>query len=138
MGIRIGKVTQVFPDEGKVRVVYEDENNASLKLDVLTFNHEYLMNAVGDKVLTLHLDNGSSKGFVLGTYYGSVTPKAQKGYRKDFNNEDDANKASVTFDPEVGKFTLAAGDIELQCSYATTSVESIIKRIEALENAINH
>lgn len=136
MGIRIGKVTQVFPEEGKVKVVYEDENNASLKLDVLTFNNEYLMNAVGDRVLTLHLDNGSSKGFVLGTYYGSVTPKAKKGYRKDFNNDDDADKAFVTFDE--GSFALTADKIEFKCSYASTSVESIIKRIEALETAISN
>ena len=131
MGIRIGTVTQIFPEEGKVKVVYEDENNASLKLNVLTFNNEYLMNAIGDKVLTLHLDNGSSKGFVLGTYYGSVTPKAVKGYRKDYNTDEDVDKANVIF--KEGTFTLTADNIEFKCSYANTSVESIIKRIEALE-----
>lgn len=133
MGVRIGKVTQIFPKEGKVKVVYEDTGNASLKLNVLTYNNEYLMPEVGDIVLTLHMEVGSSVGFCLGTYYGSVAPKAQKGYRKDFNTDGDEHKASATFDPEVGKFTLTAEDIELQCSYATTTLESLIKRIENLE-----
>ena len=135
MGLRIGTVTQIFPEEGMVKVYYEDEKNASLKLNVLTFNNEYLLPPLGEKVLTVHLENGSSEGFVVGTYYGSMEPEAQSGYRKDFNNPDDENKAFATFIENV--FTLNAANIKFQCSYTETTIESIIKRIETLENALN-
>lgn len=85
MRTRIGKVTNVYPAAGKVKVLYEDEGSASLPLAMLTMNQEYSMPMVGDKVVTMHMENGSSKGFVLGTYYGGgMQPKANAGYRKDF------------------------------------------------------
>ena len=85
MGMRIGKVTNIFPSTGKVKVVYEDERSASLPLAMLTMNQEYHMPAIGDRVVTYHMENGSSKGFVLGTYYGGgMQPRANSGYRKDF------------------------------------------------------
>ena len=85
MYMRIGKVTNIYPTTGKVKVMYEDERCASLPLSMLTMNNEYSMPAVGEKVVTVHMANGSSKGFVLGTYYGGGTqPKANAGYRKDF------------------------------------------------------
>ena len=85
MYMRIGKVTNIYPTTGKIKVMYEDERCASLPLSMLTMNQEYSMPAVGDKVVTVHMANGSSKGFVLGTYYGGgMQPKANAGYRKDF------------------------------------------------------
>lgn len=85
MLMRVGKVTSIYPGTGKIKVVYEDEGNASLPLSMLTMNKEYSMPEIGDKVVTIHMENGSSKGFVLGTYYGGGTqPKANSGYRKDF------------------------------------------------------
>ena len=85
MYMRIGKVTNIYPTTGKIKVMYEDERCASLPLSMLTMNQEYSMPAVGDKVVTVHMANGSSKGFVLGTYYGGgMHPKANTGYRKDF------------------------------------------------------
>lgn len=85
MRMRIGKVTNIYPTTGKVKVVYEDEKSASLPLAMLTMNQEYFLPTVGDRVVTMHMENGSSKGFVLGTYYGGgMQPKANSGYRKDF------------------------------------------------------
>ena len=66
MRMRVGKVTQIFPNTGKIKVLYEDEGNASLQLSMITMNQEYSMPTVGDRVLTMHMENGSSKGFVLG------------------------------------------------------------------------
>ena len=87
MYMRIGKVTNIYPTTGKIKVMYEDERSASLPLSMLTMNQEYSMPAVGDKVVTVHMANGSSKGFVLGTYYGGgMQPKANAGYRKDFGS----------------------------------------------------
>lgn len=82
---RVGKVTNIYPSTGKVKVMYEDEKSASLPLSMLTMNQEYSMPAIGERVVTMHMENGSSKGFVLGTYYGGgMQPKANSGYRKDF------------------------------------------------------
>lgn len=68
MGIRIGKVTNVYPSTGKVKVLYEDDGNASLPISVLTIGKDPPVLSVGDRVVTIHMENGSSKGFVLGTY----------------------------------------------------------------------
>lgn len=87
MRMRIGKVTNIYPSTGRVKVVYEDENSSSLQLAMLTMNQEYSMPSVGDRVVTMHMENGSSKGFVLGTYYGGgMQPRATSGYRKDFTS----------------------------------------------------
>lgn len=85
MRMRVGKVTKVYPNTGKMQVLYEDEGNASLQLSMITMNQEYSLPKAGDRVVTMHMENGSSKGFVLGTYYGgSMQPKANTGYRKDY------------------------------------------------------
>lgn len=87
MLMRIGKVTNIYPSTGKIKVMYEDEKCASLPLSMLTMNQEYSMPSVGDRVVTMHMENGSSKGFVLGTYFGGgMQPKTNKGYRKDFGS----------------------------------------------------
>ena len=86
MDLRVGKVTNVYANTGRVKVEFEDADNTSCEIPMLTFNAEYLMPKVGDKVVTAHLGNGMSKGFVLGTYYGAKQPKASSGYRKDFSS----------------------------------------------------
>lgn len=108
MRTRIGKVTNIYPTIGKVKVMYEDEGSASLPLSMLTMNQEYSMPEVGDRVVTIHMENGSSKGFVLGTYYGGgMQPKANAGYRKDFGNG--ANAICIG-----GAYLLNAGSISLK------------------------
>lgn len=130
MAIRVGRVTNVYPETGKVKVMYEDEQSASLPLSVLTSNQEYSMPSVGDRVLTLHMDNGSSKGFVLGTYYGGGrTPSATSGYRKDFGGG--AYVACVN-----GAYLISADKITFQGSGGTITAAQIIERLKALEEAV--
>lgn len=108
MRIRIGKVTNIYASTGKVKVMYEDEGNSSLPLSMLTMNQEYSMPAVGDRVVTIHMENGSSKGFVLGTYYGGgIQPKTNKGYRKEF--ECDAYVSCID-----GGYLLSAGSVNVK------------------------
>lgn len=157
---RIGRVTNIFPDTGKVKVVYEDEGNTSLPLSMLTMNQEYSMPSVGDRVVTLHMENGSTKGFVLGTYYGgNVQPKAKAGYRKDFGRGAYASfqdgvyllysgGASVSMDGGVKidggsvelkaakKVIISSKDITLRCSYGEVNVEDMMKRIERIEDQL--
>lgn len=92
MIVRVGKVTNIYPYDGKVKVLYEDTKNTSLPLSMLMVNGEYSMPKLGDKVLTIHMANGSSKGFVLGTYSGGNTqPKStQEEFRKRLERIEDS------------------------------------------------
>ncbi|MBQ6091683.1 MAG: hypothetical protein IJL07_10520 [Lachnospiraceae bacterium] len=150
MRMRIGKVTQVFPSTGKMKVLYEDENNASLQLSMLTMNNEYSMPKVGDRVLTMHMENGSSKGFVLGTYYGGGTqPKANSGYRKDYGGGAYATVKSGGYKLSAGSIELVVGDsdalqsivindegITFKCPYGEETFENILKRLERIEDLL--
>lgn len=69
MSMRVGKVTKVDPSSKKVVVLYEDTKNTSLPLPVVSMPGVYSLPSVGDRVVTLHMDNGSSKGFVIGSYF---------------------------------------------------------------------
>lgn len=114
MYMRIGKVTNIYPTTGKIKVMYEDERSASLPLSMLTMNQEYSMPAVGDKVVTVHMANGSSKGFVLGTYYGGgMQPKANAGYRKDFKGGAYATCNGGVYLLKATKATLLGGGARL-------------------------
>lgn len=130
MEMRIGKVTNVYPDTGKVTVLYEDEGNTSLPLSMLTMNQEYRMPSVGDRVVSIHMANGSSKGIILGTYYGGgMKPKAGSGYRKDFGGGAYASCSG-------GSYLLYAGNIVLRCSDGEITVGELIQRLERIEDQL--
>lgn len=130
MEMRIGKVTNIYPDTGKVTVLYEDEGNASVPLPMLTMNQEYRMLSVGDRVVSIHMANGSSKGIILGTYYGGgMKPKANSGYRKDFGGGAYASCSG-------GSYLLYADNIVLKCSDGEITVGELIKRLERMEDQL--
>ena len=130
MIVRVGKVTTVYPSSGKIVVKYEDKQNTSLPLPMLTMNGEYSMPSVGDRVITLHMENGSSKGFVLGTYYGGkMQPKAASGYRKDFG--DDAYVTCLN-----GVYALNAKDVQFITPDGFIAVNELIERLERIEEAL--
>lgn len=134
MGLRIGKVIKRYPSEGKVQVMYEDENSASLPLSMLTMNQEYAMPSVGDRVVTLHLENGSSKGFVLGTYYGgSMQPKANEGYRKDFGGGAYMVCVEGEFLLKAKTIMIQAEQLVLKCSDGEITAGEMIRRLERIE-----
>lgn len=127
---RVGKVTSVDGATGKAKVTYE-QDNTSMPLSVVSQGGEYKMPDVGDMVLTLHLENGSSKGFIIGAYYGGTkTPKATSGYRKDY----DDNASLVC---SSGNITLKAKEITIETDYGSETFTNILKRIERLEDALN-
>lgn len=120
---RVGKVTKIYPGEGRVKVTFEDSGSSSLPLAMLTMNKEYSMPSVGDRVVTLHMDNGTSKGFVLGTYYGGgMQPRASSGYRKDFSSGAYATCSG-------GAYTLKGSTVKIQGSGASVSLSSIASLI---------
>lgn len=137
MQVRIGKVTNVYPGEGKVKVMYEDEKNASLPLSMLTMNQEYSMPSVGDRVVTIHMENGSSKGFVLGTYYGgNRRPKAKEGYRKDFGKDAYVICDNSAYELYSRRVVIQGDEIKLKCSCGEITVEEIVRRLERIEDAL--
>lgn len=85
--IRTGKVSSINYEEGTIRVVYTDKNNAvTTELPVLNFNGEYKMPQIDDMVLVTHLSNGSSLGIVCGSFWSSGNKPVETGeglYRKE-------------------------------------------------------
>lgn len=137
MKMRIGKVTNIYPSTGKVKVLYEDEKSASLPLSMLTMNQEYSMPKVGDRVVTMHMESGSSKGFVLGTYYGgSMLPKANEGYRKDYGNGAYMICNSGEYLLSAESISISGRDLIFKCAYEEESLENLLKRIERIEDQL--
>lgn len=151
MAIRIGRVTSVYPSEGRVKVAYEDSRSSSLPLPMMALNQEYSMPKVGDRVVTLHMDNGSSKGFVLGNYYGGGSqPKANTGYRKDYDGaylvctggQYQLQTRQFALNADSGcvlkaqSVSVEADDITLKCSYGEITVEDLMKRLERIEDQL--
>lgn len=139
MIIRVGKVVNIYPDKGKVKVHYSDTDNTSLPLPMITMNNEYLMPKIGDTVLALHMTTGSSKGFILGTYYNeNRMPKTDTGYRKDIDDTTYITCINGECEVHIGtSLLIKSSDIKLECSYGTITVEEIMKRIERIEDALN-
>ena len=128
MIIRVGKVTNVYITTGKVKVLYEDTGNTSVKLPMLTFNNEYKMPAVGSYVLTAHLQNGSSKGFVLGTYWSdnNTPPEASlSAYRKDMGSGTYVRSSG-------GTYRIKASEIQLVSGAGTVTAEMLIAALEKI------
>ena len=128
MIIRVGKVTNVYITTGKVKVLYEDTGNTSVKLPMLTFNNEYKMPPIGAHVLTAHMENGSSKGFVLGTYWSDNNIPPEIGlstYRKDMGNG--------TYIKSVGgTCSIRASAIQLIASAGTITAEMLVAALEKI------
>ena len=127
MIIRIGKVTNVYAATGKVKVLYEDTGNTSVKLPMLTFNNEYCMPAIGAHVLTAHMENGSSKGFVLGTYWSdsNVPPEVGNIYYKDMGNGTYVKSSG-------GTYSVRASAIKLIASAGTITAEMLVAALEKI------
>lgn len=137
MNVRIGKVTNTYPTSGKVQVYYEDTGNTSLPLSLLTMNNEVSMPSVGDRVLTVHMANGSSKGFVLGTYYGGNTkPKATGGYRKDLGGGAYVSCKNGEYTLKADNITIQADSITLKGSTGQITLADLIQRLESIEQKL--
>lgn len=132
MIVRIGTVTNVYPDEGRVRVLYQDREETSVKLPLLAL--EYKMPKIGDAVITLHME-GRSSGFVLGKYYGENNPPTDPEYS--FVKELGDNTFIKCKD---GKYRIISPKIIFQTDAGTISVEELItlrNRVTDLENRVS-
>lgn len=133
--VRVGRVSSVLRDRGMVVVVFEDRDSTSLPLPMLTFNNEVSLPEVGEMVVTLHLPNGSSKGFCLGTYHGADTG-TDKSYRKEFDEEAflECDKANYFLKNKTTK--IESEEITLSCMKGSITLTELLTRLEEAEKKL--
>ena len=132
--IRIGTVNTVNYENGVLSVIYEDRDDCITQdIPFLTFNNEYKMPDVGEKVLVLNLSNGAGMGICLGTYWEeeNAPPIGKKGvYYKKIND-----KTSIRYDVSTKSLVIEAEHLVLKATAdgVETTLKDLIKRIEKLE-----
>lgn len=130
MIVRIGKVTNIYPAKGKVKVLYEDRKQASAEIPMLTFNEEYKMPSVGDRVLTLHMENGGSKGFCLGTYWNANKLPTEANYKKDLGG-------GAYIERNDSEVVLYAPTLILSSEAGTINLDTLIEKLQELEQKVS-
>ena len=132
MIVRVGTVTNVYPAEGRVRVLYQDREETSVKLPLLAF--EYKMPKVGAAVVTLHME-GRSSGFVLGEYYGENNPPTDPAQTFVKELGDNTSMKCVG-----GMLKLISPEIAFQTDAGTITVGQLVtlmNRVTDLENRVS-
>ena len=133
MIVRVGTVTNVYPSEGKVRVLYSDRDETSVKLPL--FASEYKMPAVGAAVVTLHME-GRSSGFVLGEFWSDTKKPEESGadvFRKQLGTD-----SYLMF--SNGQMKIASPKIVFQSAAGSVTMEQLValfNRVTDLENRMS-
>ena len=122
MIVRTGKVTSIYPDEGKVIVHYDDADTTSGKLPLMNYNNELCIPPIGTMVLTLHMENNKSNGFVLGPYFNKCNLPAHEPFYKNFGTD-----AYMIY--TEGQLVMHAPEIIFECDAGTISMRDIIEHI---------
>lgn len=109
---RIGTVSKVNKKSGMVSVLYEDRSGKVTQLlPFLSFNDEYKMPKVGDKVSVMHLSNGMEMAVVLGKYWNEANKPVdpEDTYRKQFDYD---GKAFMRYSEVTGELLIQAPKIK--------------------------
>lgn len=113
--IRVGRVSSINYETGMIRVTYTDKGKSvSTELPYANQNSEYFMPAVGEYVQVNLLSNGTTKGVVLGSYWGrgNKPPESGKGiYRKDFSKT--PGTAMMRYDDNSGALLIKGANAHL-------------------------
>ncbi len=128
--IRIGIVTQVYPERGTVRVKFDDlDGVVSYELPVVvrkTYkDKDYWMPDVGEQVLCLFLPYGVEQGFVIGSFYSKAdtVPVSDQNVRR-INFSDGT---IVEYDRAKKKFTVdTPGDVEVKAKNITAVAQETL------------
>ncbi len=129
---RIGTVSSTDAETGMVSVLYRDrDGEVTQMLPYATFNGEYKLPQVGDKVIVIHLSNGKEMAVVLGTYWNKNHPARNPGaYHKELGER-------AYFNYHRGVLTIAAEHIQLTAtedneSFSVVSLMKDIKKIKEI------
>ena len=130
--IRIGIVSRIDYEAGRVAVTYPDRDNSVTELlPYLSIGREYYMPRVGQYVAVAHLSTAEEKGVVLGPYWTPSDPSPETGkdrYHKELSNTN--GDAFVDHEPRTGTLTICAADIVLQTENGSITVDEIIEAVQ--------
>lgn len=131
---RIGTVSSTDAETGMVSVLYRDrDEEVTQMLPYATFNGEYKLPQVGDKVIVIHLSNGKEMAVVLGTYWNKSHPAGNPGaYHKELGEG-----AYFNYHKEV--LTIAAEHIQLTATKdnESFSVASLMKDMKKIKKMLD-
>lgn len=135
-GNRIGTVSSVDAETGMVSVIYQDRDGEVTELlPYATFNDEFKLPRLGEKVVVLHLSNGGEMGVILGTYWNESNAAGNPGiYHKDLGG-------SAYIDYNDGTLTIAAEHIHISSSsgaetYQGLEMEALLKKLHDHEKRV--
>jgi len=103
--VRVGVVTQVYPEKGSVRVLLPDaDEEVSYELPVLVRktlkDKDYWLPDVGEHVVCVFLPTGQEQGFVVGAFYSEVDKVPVKD--KDIKRIEFENGAFIEWNRKLG------------------------------------
>lgn len=127
--VRIGRISSINQKNGMVRVMYADRDDASTKeFPVLRCTDEYRDFQIGERVLVLHLSNGSSRAVVLGGIWNKLGQK-QKAVKSKIAEA----LTSLVVDAATDIVLKSASKIVMEDENWTTSLSEIMERLHALD-----
>lgn len=119
--IRIGTVTAIYDEKGTVLIHFEDKNDLTLELPLLSW--EYNMPKLQDTVWCIFLSNGIETGLCLGKAY-SVNNMPLVLNRDVFHKPlVDNSKSFIEYDAKTETFTIKAKNIIFDCDFAISTGE---------------
>ncbi len=131
---RIGTVSSTDAETGMVSVLYQDrDGEVTQMLPYATFNGEYKLPQIGDKVIVIHLSNGKEMAVVLGTYWNKSHPARDPGaYHKELGQG-----AYFNYSKEV--LTIAAEHIQFTATKdnKSFSVENLMEDMKKIKEILN-
>lgn len=123
--IRVGDVSSVNPETGRVKVRFADKDNFVSK-ELALLDSEYNLPNVGDQVLCVFLPNGIEEGFCLNGFYSKKNPPPVTDSNLYHKKLDDG--LTITYDKATKQLTINAenpiqinGDVHVNGTLTSTS-----------------
>lgn len=133
-GNRIGTISSFDKETGMASVLYSDrDGDVTQLLPFATFNGEWKEPCAGEKVLVVHLSNGSEMGVILGTYWNESNPAHGRGiYHKELGNGAFFDYADGIFEISAGhlKFTATDGNESFTAAGLMADIRAIKKKLD--------
>lgn len=111
--LRIGKVSSINEKTGMVMVTYADrDDSVTDELPLMSVNGGYSRLKIGQDVIALHMENGSSRGVILGGIWNEKNKPAETdGYRQELSGTKDV--AYIKYSDEAGEYLVRIPNIRI-------------------------